>query len=374
MYAFLSEPGGIERVMKFQAQALQKAGHEVKLAFAYVDEKLKKEMFNDFEVMEYNKLPIKNETLQISTSILRTDYKKLKDSDLIICHTFPSSYNCYKLLKKFKIPYILHLHHPPKFLYDADLTWAKNDIKRKAAYFLVKNILRKPFQKLDNLAVKNAKTYFAASQSVAKKLKEVYDIKATVLYSTLNPEFKIKNFSKRDIAHFKIFDKFILFSGRVVQQKRIDWLIEAVSKLKDKKFQLVIAGIVADKLKQELQKQADKEKVNIVFLGNLEVYELLKLYNLAELTISICPNEGFGLSLVESIACGTPAISWNDGSGPTEIISEGKNGFLAKPYDIDDLVKKIEKALEKKWDKNVLVKSVEKFGEEKIAGKLLKNI
>ena len=195
MYAFLSEPGGIERVMKFQAQALQKAGHEVKLAFAYVDEKLKKEMFNDFEVMEYNKLPIKNETLQISTSILRTDYKKLKDSDLIICHTFPSSYNCYKLLKKFKIPYILHLHHPPKFLYDADLTWAKNDIKRKAAYFLVKNILRKPFQKLDNLAVKNAKTYFAASQSVAKKLKEVYDIKATVLYSTLNPEFKIKNFS-----------------------------------------------------------------------------------------------------------------------------------------------------------------------------------
>ena len=40
----------------------------------------------------------------------------------------------------------------------------------------------------------------------------------------------------------------------------------------------------------------------------------------------------FGLSVVESFACGTPVVAFNKGSMP-EIISDGKNGFLVSTID-----------------------------------------
>ena len=71
MYDFLSEHGGVERVMLFQAKVLKQAGYDITFAFAYVDEKLRKTKLKGFKVIEYAPLPIKNETLQISSSILR---------------------------------------------------------------------------------------------------------------------------------------------------------------------------------------------------------------------------------------------------------------------------------------------------------------
>ena len=42
-------------------------------------------------------------------------------------------------------------------------------------------------------------------------------------------------------------------------------------------------------------------------------------------------SEPFGLSVVESMACGTPVIAFNRGSMP-ELIMDGKNGFLVSDY------------------------------------------
>ncbi len=48
-------------------------------------------------------------------------------------------------------------------------------------------------------------------------------------------------------------------------------------------------------------------------------------------------NEAFGLSLVEALACGTPVIAYARG-GPTEIIEDGKNGYLVDPDDTSALL------------------------------------
>ena len=370
MYDFFSEHGGIERIMFFQAKALKKAGYDVSFAFAYVDEKLKRERLKGFKVIEYAKLSIKNETLQISSSILRGDIvENFKDFDLIICHSFPASYLALRIKKRFKIPYILHLHHPPQFLYNADLNWAKNSLKRKFS-FIIGKVLRKNLRKFDFYCVKNADSYFAECETVKGIIKEVYSIESTVLYPTVDEVFKIKEVQLNEIQKFGIKKDYILGSGRIIKQKRFDYLIKAFSKLKNKNLQLVLAGKYEGKFKEQLENVAKYHKVNILFLGPLELPDLINVYNLAKVTVLTCPKEWFGIVPIEAMACGCPVISWKDNFGPQETIIENKNGFLAEPYNINDLSIKIKKALDKKWIKKEIRKTVDKFSEKEISKNL----
>ena len=110
-------------------------------------------------------------------------------------------------------------------------------------------------------------------------------------------------------------------------------LMKQFKLLKNVKGNLIIAGIIQDevyfneKVKPYLNDDdisyvgsADPEKRNKL-LGN--AFALLHPINFAE---------PFGLSVVESFACGTPVIAFNKGSMP-EIISNGKNGFLVSTID-----------------------------------------
>lgn len=374
MYDFFSEHGGVERIMLFQARALKKAGYNVSFAFAYIDEELKKERLKGFKVMEYAKLPIKNETLQICSSTLRGSIiEKFKDIDMIICHSFPSSYLALRIKKKYKTPYMLHLHHPPQFLYNADLDWAKNSFKRKFS-FTIGKIFRKPLRKFDFYCVKNADGYFAECETVRRIINEVYGIDGVVLYPTLDKKFKIGKYRLGELSKYGIDKEYILGSGRVVRQKRFDYLIEAFSKLKDKNLQLVLAGKYEESEKKELEKIAKKNRVDILSLGPLDLQELIKVYNLAKVTVLTCPKEWFGIVSIEAMACGCPVVAWGDNFGPQETIIGGKNGFLAEPYDVNDLTNKIKKALEKRWTKKDIRESVSKFSEKKVGKKLLSKI
>ena len=71
--------------------------------------------------------------------------------------------------------------------------------------------------------------------------------------------------------------------------------------------------------------------------------------------IAILPSkwEGFGLVLIEYMACDKPIIASNVGGIPN-IITNNENGYLIEPTNIDQLAEKIEKLLiTKKSDKNL---------------------
>ncbi len=374
MYDFFSEPGGVERIMLFQARALKKAGYDVSFAFAYVDENLRKERLGEFPVMEYSKFMIKDETLNICSSLVSDGkMKNFEGSDLVICHSFPSSYFARRMQKKFNIPYVLHLHHPPQFLYTADSSWANNSFKRKFSYTVGK-ILRPLLRKFDKYCVRNAKDYLIECESVNRMIKEIYGFSGTVTYPTFDPVFNIVKCSMKDLKKWGITKKYILGSGRVIKQKRFDYLIDSFSKLDYKDFQLVIAGRYPEDVKKDLEDLADKKGVKVLFLGPVNIEDLVKLYNLASVTVLTCPKEWFGLVPIEAMACGCPVVAWKDNFGPEESISEGIGGFLAKPYDTTEMAKKIDLAISKKWDKKSVRNSVLRFSEDVVAKKLVKKI
>jgi glycosyltransferase involved in cell wall biosynthesis len=71
------------------------------------------------------------------------------------------------------------------------------------------------------------------------------------------------------------------------------------------------------------------------------------LYSAADVFVSPSRAESFGLVALESIACGTPSVSFAVG-GAREYIREGISGYLAKPNDSDDLRRGLLSLLEDK--------------------------
>jgi glycosyltransferase involved in cell wall biosynthesis len=371
---FFSEPGGMERILQSQGRVLRKAGFDVSFAFAYVDEALRKERLDEFPVIEYSRFIIKNETMQICWSLL--DEKKMKSfigTDLVICHFFPASYFALRMQKKFNIPYLLHLHHPPQFLYASDINWANNSFKRKFSYIV--GLIFKPYlRKFDKYCVNNAKDYLVESESVKTIVKEIYGISGTVTYPAFDPLFDIVSCCMNDIKRLGITKKYVLGSGRIVHQKRFDYLIDAFSRLDNKDMHLVIAGKYSSDIKKTLENIARAKGIDLLFLGPLAINDLVKVYNLASATVLTCPKEWFGLVAVEAMACGCPVVAWRDNFGPQESVTEGVSGLLATPYETIDLAKKMDMVISKQWNKEIIRNSVLRFSEDAMAEKLVKKV
>lgn len=119
---------------------------------------------------------------------------------------------------------------------------------------------------------------------------------------------------------------YLLFFGRIHKDKGAKEAIE-IAKAFDKK--LIMAGIIQD------QEYFDKEvkpnlSEDIQYIGSVGPKERDKLLGGAyALLHPIFFEEPFGLSVVESMACGTPVVAFNKGSMP-EIIESGKNGFIVE--------------------------------------------
>jgi alpha-1,3-mannosyltransferase len=122
-----------------------------------------------------------------------------------------------------------------------------------------------------------------------------------------------------------------LFVGRYSKNKRIDLLIKAFKKIKEKEpnAKLTIIGKDFDNIKEKLYETTKKEKLekNIEFLETTTNKELKKKYNETEYFLSASEYESFGISLIEAMASKCIPIT-NKIPAFCEIIENKKNGFL----------------------------------------------
>ncbi len=149
---------------------------------------------------------------------------------------------------------------------------------------------------------------------IAEKLHVIYLAPKPYFRSLTNHVYL--NQVKRKI---NIRDNFILFVGNLQPRKNLIKLIQAFSRIRDKinGIQLVIVG--AEKWRSSsihsLVYEQNLEN-DVIFTGYLTDDDLVALYNLARVFIYPSLYEGFGLPILEAMACGTPVICSNTSSMP----------------------------------------------------------
>lgn len=114
--------------------------------------------------------------------------------------------------------------------------------------------------------------------------------------------------------------------------KGLDLLIEVLHKVNsiDSDFRNRVELRIIGSLKRSV----DEIPVTVSNIDKVTEQELCVEYNSADVTLSTSRYETFGQTLLESIACGTPAIAFDVG-GTSDIIQNKKNGVLVPPYDTD---------------------------------------
>jgi glycosyltransferase involved in cell wall biosynthesis len=120
-------------------------------------------------------------------------------------------------------------------------------------------------------------------------------------------------------------DDYLLFFGRIHHDKGAREALE-IARACGKK--LILAGIIQDDAYYHQHIEPHLDDNNVVYTGSAGPIQRSQL--LGKATALLHPinfNEPFGLSVIESMACGTPVIAFNKGSMP-ELIENGKNGFL----------------------------------------------
>jgi len=182
------------------------------------------------------------------------------------------------------------------------------------------------------------------------------------------------------IEQFKINTKsnvntpYVIAVGRLDNEtKQFDKLIEAYSKsnLIEDKIPLVIIGEGKDrKCLEEKIKRLNMEGLIRLEGFKKDVYSYMKF---ADFLVMSSYVEGFPNTLLEALVVGTPVVSFDCPSGPSELIIDGENGILVENQNFDALINAMDKMhidLEfYNQCKAGAVSSVEKFSSKNVISK-----
>ena len=164
---------------------------------------------------------------------------------------------------------------------------------------------------------------------------------------------------------YEIEGEYLLSASAFRQVKRHDILLEAYSKLKNPPPLKLLCN-PNPKLENMINELGIRNKVEILgFMKN--PYPIMKN---AKLLILSSEREGLPTVLIEALILGTPIVSTDCISGPSEILTGELSQYLAKVNDSDDLSKKITLALESYPD--ITQEHIKKFSAENIYEKYSK--
>jgi glycosyltransferase involved in cell wall biosynthesis len=239
--------------------------------------------------------------------------------------------------------------------------FGKNRIK--IARFILKNAVRK------------AKKIIVVSNSTKKDFCEYFSDhqdKVSVIHNGISNRFRIFGKKKKDnflISHR--LKRYILFVGNNKPHKNISSLVNSFRILKSKypdiKLVIISSGFRLDDITSG--NGIDKD---IIIIDNISEDELILYYNCALMLVLPSFYEGFGLPIIEAMACGCPVLT-SGISSMTEVGNDAANYF--NPYDKHSITGSMIRLIEDQDEiKNMIKKGLKRakaFNWKKAAGKYL---
>jgi glycosyltransferase involved in cell wall biosynthesis len=171
--------------------------------------------------------------------------------------------------------------------------------------------------------MKRARRVIATSQFMADEMAALYGVQATIARQGV--DLSVKSAPSRTGAKMESFR--LLSVSRLEENKRIDWIIEAVSQLQSsdgliatKRWHLDIVGDGSSSVR--LRRQAEELGLSgrVTFHGHVSDQKLEQIYSEASLFL-MPARQGYGLPALEALGRGLPAVAHRE-SGVSELLQK----------------------------------------------------
>ncbi len=267
------------------------------------------------------------------------------------------------------------------------------DIEKEELEKFPTSMILKAYNIILKFILQRAKKIFVTSKDYAKSSKNLRNFKfedeskdgKLVLSPSFieGDELNIENYDEIEKIKKNLGlenKKIILFVGRLVHYKGVEYLLKSFKKV-EKNFNDVVLLIIGDgPLRNQLENIVKNENIkNVQFLG--KVKELKYYYALCDIFVlpSITRQEAFGLVLIEAMYFGKPCITTNIESGMKYVVDYGNAGILVKEKNTEELKDAIENLivnenLRKEIGKKAIKRVLEKFTSRVVLEKFEKEI
>ena len=200
----------------------------------------------------------------------------------------------------------------------------------------------------ERLAVERAERVIAVSAQMRADILSHFQVapeRVVVIHNGVDADAFRRTEAREVLARHQVREPYVLFVGRISEQKGIFQLLEAARALPDE-VSLVLCASSPDtpELAARLQAAvAGRSRVQWIN-AMLPVPEVVQLYSHA--AVFACPSiyEPFGLINLEAMACGTPVVASRVGGIP-EVVVDGETGWLVPPGDAAALAEALRGAL-----------------------------
>jgi glycosyltransferase involved in cell wall biosynthesis len=128
----------------------------------------------------------------------------------------------------------------------------------------------------------------------------------------------------------------VIFVSGMSLRKGVHYLLQAFSELNLPNSELLLIGSINDEIKPFFKKYEDRFK----WLGHIPQNELYKYYSQGSVFVLNSIEDGFGMVIIQAMACGLPVIATTN-TGGEDIIRDGKDGFVIPIRDVEKLKEKL---------------------------------
>jgi len=262
-------------------------------------------------------------------------------------------------------PFDDHIHYEPEWFGKAKLFSTLYDIIPyifKERYLADKAFLKKYLGWVE--LVKRSDKILAISQSTKDDFVQHFRVnpgKIDVIYAGVDECFRQVHLSDGELNDLKrrygIEQSFIMCPAGDDERKNIAGMIEAFAKLPEhllEKYQLVVVCKLSKASIERYTGLARKHHVGhkVVFTNYVPQDDLIKLYNAAHVVAFPSLYEGFGLPVVEAMACGTPVLT-SSNSSLGEIAKH--SALLVDPFKTEEIARGLIEILETS-DRDALIR------------------
>ncbi|HFP9402821.1 TPA: glycosyltransferase family 4 protein [Raoultella planticola] len=233
--------------------------------------------------------------------------------------------------------HISYVHSPIRYAWDLQHQYLREaGLNKGVKGFIAKWLLHK-IRVWDYRTACGVDHFIANSKFIARRIKKVYGRESDVIYPPVNTERFALCENKED---------YYFTASRLVPYKKMDLIVEAFSKMPEKKLVVIGDGSEMSKIKSKASK-------NIDILG-YQPDSVMTEYMRKAKAFVFAAEEDFGITPVEAQACGTPVIAFGKG-GSLETVrsleSKQPTGVFFREQSVDSLINAV----------NVFVKAQDMF-------------